>query len=116
MPRPIHTIREGRVHLAIWKNQREGGPPYDLTLARHYKKDETWKTTYQFSAYDLDSLEMVLAEAKQFVDAESEKVDRLSLRSPPSPPRIEPSPLRPPRCGAALYIRPARRLKGSGCK
>ena len=69
MARPVHSIREGRVQLAIWENTREGGPPYDVTLSRSYKDGETWKTVHNFSAYDLEALLKALTEAKRFVEA-----------------------------------------------
>ena len=56
MARPIHSIRAGRVELAIWENTREPGPPFDVTLSRSYKDGETWKTVHNFSAYDVDNL------------------------------------------------------------
>ena len=67
MPKPVHSIKEGRVSCAIWRNTKEGAPPFDLTISRNYKKGEEWITTHSFSAYDLDSLEKVLRQARAFI-------------------------------------------------
>ena len=71
MARPIHSIRAGRVELAIWENTRETGPPFDVTLSRSYKDGETWKTVHNFSAYDVDNLLKAVAEAKGFIEAKA---------------------------------------------
>ena len=71
MPRPVHTVKEGRVHLAVWENTREGGPPYDLTLCRRYMADDEWKTAYTFSAYDAEAIVAAVRKAQEFMGTDS---------------------------------------------
>ena len=68
MAKPVHSIKEGRVNVAIWKNERGGGAPYDVTLTRNYKQGSEWKTTGSFSSFDLEAMGKALTEAKSFVE------------------------------------------------
>ena len=43
--RPVHTIRLGRVQVAIWKNTTSNGDRFNMTLSQGYKDGDTWKET-----------------------------------------------------------------------
>ncbi len=44
--KPIETLRDGRLKVAIWANQTEKGVRYSLNLTYNYcDQDEKWKDT-----------------------------------------------------------------------
>lgn len=51
--RPVHEIRMGRIKAAIWRNETDNGPRYNVTLARVYKTDDGWESTDSFGRDDL---------------------------------------------------------------
>ena len=42
---PAHKIDLGAIKATISWNKCENGPSYSVTLTRHYKDGEDWKTT-----------------------------------------------------------------------
>ena len=38
--RPVETLRDGAIKAAIWRNESENGPFFNVTFARTYKKGE----------------------------------------------------------------------------
>ena len=70
---PVHTIREGRVHLAIWPNETQNpkAPKYNITLERRYQPEGgDWKSASNFSSFDLEALAKVIEEAQTFVEGD----------------------------------------------
>lgn len=51
--RPVNEIRLGRIKAAIWRNETESGPRFNVTLARVYKTDDGWESTESFGRDDL---------------------------------------------------------------
>ena len=43
--RPVHTIRLGRIQVAIWKNETSNGDRFNMTISQGYKDGEEWKDT-----------------------------------------------------------------------
>ena len=43
--RPVHTVRLGRIQVAIWKNETSKGDRFNMTLTQGYKDGDTWKET-----------------------------------------------------------------------
>ncbi len=50
---PIYEIRFGFVKAAIWKNETENGPWYNVTISRFYKQGNEWKDATSFGRDDL---------------------------------------------------------------
>lgn len=61
--KPAHTIRLGCIKAAIWKNETDIGPRYNVTLCRLYKDGDTWKQTESFGRDDLPLVEKVSDQA-----------------------------------------------------
>lgn len=52
--KPIHTIRFGRIKVAIWANQSPNGPWYNVQACRVYMDDHgEWKQSDSFGRDDL---------------------------------------------------------------
>ena len=52
--KPVHEIRLGRIRAAIWLNETENGPRYNVQLSRLYKdKSDKWKDSASFGREDL---------------------------------------------------------------
>lgn len=51
--RPIHEVRIGRIKAAIWRNETESGPRFNVTFGRVYKTDDGWESTDSFGRDDL---------------------------------------------------------------
>ena len=43
--RPVHTVRLGRVQVAIWKNETANGDRFNMTVSQGYKDGDEWKDT-----------------------------------------------------------------------
>ena len=52
--KPVEEIRIGSIKAAIWKNETEAGPRFNVTFQRIYR-DETkgWRSTESFGRDDL---------------------------------------------------------------
>lgn len=52
--KPVHEIRLGRIRAAVWLNDTENGPRYNVQISRLYKdgKDK-WKDSTSFGRDDL---------------------------------------------------------------
>jgi len=52
--KPVHEIRIGRIRAAVWLNETENGPRYNVQISRLYKdKDDKWKDSTSFGRDDL---------------------------------------------------------------
>lgn len=51
--KPVHEVRFGAIKAAVWKNETEGGPRYNVTFTRLYKDADQWRTTESFGRDDL---------------------------------------------------------------
>ena len=52
--KPVHELRLGRIRAAIWLNDTENGPRYNVQLSRLYKdKADKWKDSSSFGREDL---------------------------------------------------------------
>jgi hypothetical protein len=60
---PVEEVRIGSVKAAIWRNEGESGPRFNVTFQRLYRTDEgKWQSTGSFGRDDLLVL-MKLADA-----------------------------------------------------
>ena len=52
--KPVEEVRIGSIKAAIWRNQGEGGPRFNVTFQRLYRaEDGKWKSTSSFGRDDL---------------------------------------------------------------
>jgi len=52
--KPVDEIRIGSVKAAIWKNETESGPRFNVTFQRLYRDGENgWRSTDSFGRDDL---------------------------------------------------------------
>jgi hypothetical protein len=52
--KPVHEFRLGRIRAAIWLNDTESGPRYNVQISRLYKdKADKWKDSTSFGREDL---------------------------------------------------------------
>jgi hypothetical protein len=52
--KPVEEIRIGNVKAAIWKNDTEGGPRFNVTFQRIYRDEQKgWRRTDGFGRDDL---------------------------------------------------------------
>ena len=65
---PVHRIRISRIQAAIWQNNGDNGPWYNVTLSRSYKDaNDEWKSMDSFSVDDLLVLAKVANEAHTWI-------------------------------------------------
>ena len=51
---PVEEVRIGSIKAAIWRNEGEGGPRFNVTLQRLYRtEDGKWQSTASFGRDDL---------------------------------------------------------------
>jgi len=52
--KPVEEVRIGSVKAAIWKNETESGPRFNVTFQRLYRDgDNGWRSTDSFGRDDL---------------------------------------------------------------
>ncbi len=78
--KPIHEVRLGRIKAAVWKNEGENGPRYNVTLTRIYKEngDKDWQHSDSFGRDDLLLVAKVadLAHSWIFAQAPSQEEEK----------------------------------------
>lgn len=65
--RPVHEIRIGKVKAAIWMNQTENGPWFNVTFSRVYKTEEGWQSNSSFWRDELPLLSKVADQAHTWI-------------------------------------------------
>lgn len=67
-PKPLRTLRIGAVQAAIWRNDGEKGPFYNVTFERRYRdSQEQWQSSHSFGRDDLLILAKIADEAHTIV-------------------------------------------------
>lgn len=57
---PVEEVRIGSIKAAIWRNEGESGPRFNVTFQRLYRSEEgKWQSTASFGRDDLLVLEKV---------------------------------------------------------
>ena len=65
--KPVHTLRDGAIELAIWRNDGDKGPFFSVTHRRSYKQGDEWKDSDSYSEDDLLRLAKMLYEADTWI-------------------------------------------------
>jgi len=82
--KPVHNVKLGLIEAAIWQNEGEGKPRFNVTVQRSYAKEKNgkleWNTTGSFGRDDLLTLAKAVDLAHSWIHersttkAESESV------------------------------------------
>ncbi len=65
---PVHTIRFGAVKAAVWENQTQHGPMFNVTVTRSYRDDDgDWQESSSFGESDLLLLAKALDQAHSWI-------------------------------------------------
>ena len=51
--KPVYTLRDGAIEIAVWKNDSNKGPFYSVTPRRSYRKGDQWKESDSYARDDL---------------------------------------------------------------
>jgi hypothetical protein len=65
--KPVKEVRIGSVKAAVWKNDTEHGPRYNVTFDRLYRDGDEWKTSSSFGRDDLLVLAKVSDQAHTWI-------------------------------------------------
>jgi hypothetical protein len=75
--KPVEEVRIGSVKAAIWKNETESGPRFNVTFQRLYRDGESgWRSTDSFGRDDLLVLAKVADQAHGRIVALSQQQRR----------------------------------------
>ncbi|MCB1128794.1 MAG: hypothetical protein KDM81_20020 [Verrucomicrobiae bacterium] len=65
--KPTHEVRLGVIKAAVWKNEGENGPRYNVKFSRLYREGNQWRTTESFGRDDLLLLAKVADQAHSWI-------------------------------------------------
>jgi hypothetical protein len=51
--KPAHTLRDGAIEVAIWRNESEKGPFFSVTHRRSYKQGDEWRDSDSYPKEDI---------------------------------------------------------------
>jgi len=74
--KPVHQVRLGNIKAAIWKNETESGPQFNVTFERLFKKGDEWQSSDSFGKGDLLQLGKVASEAHSWIFAQAAQAAR----------------------------------------
>jgi len=78
---PVEQVRLGAVKAAIWRNEGENGPRFNVTFERLYRNEQgQWRSTFSFGQGDL----LLLAKV---ADGAHTRIQRMIAESKPPQPR-----------------------------
>lgn len=79
--KPIHEVRIGNVKAAVWKNETEKGPYYNVTFSRSYKDGEKWHSSDSFGRDELLTVAKVADLAHTWVFTQRQEDERANKAS-----------------------------------
>lgn len=66
--KPVHELRLGRIRAAVWLNETENGPRYNVQISRLYKdKNDKWQDSTSFGREDLPLVAKVADQAMVWI-------------------------------------------------
>jgi hypothetical protein len=71
--KPAHTLRDGAIEVAIWRNDGEKGSWYSVTHRRSYKVGEEWKDSDSYGTDDLLHLAKLLDLAHTWILSQQQR-------------------------------------------
>ena len=67
--KPVHEVRLGRIRAAVWLNEAENGPRYNVPITRLYNdRKDKWKDSARFGREDLPLVARVADLAMAWMD------------------------------------------------
>jgi hypothetical protein len=70
---PAYTCRHRALKAAVWLNESENGPFYNVTVSRSYKDGDTWKESSSFGYDDILHVAELLRTCHSFISREIAK-------------------------------------------
>ena len=70
---PVFTCRHRALKAAVWRNESDNGPFYNVTTTRSYKDGETWKESTSFGYDDVLIVAELLRTCYGFISRETAK-------------------------------------------
>lgn len=70
---PVFSCRHRALQAAVWQNESEKGPFYNVTVSRSYKDGETWKESTSFGYDDILLVAELLRTCHGFISREIAK-------------------------------------------
>jgi len=64
---PVHVLRHGRIRAAVWENQTDKGPMYDVKVSRSYREGDEWRDSFSFGYNDLLVVAKLMYDAHSFI-------------------------------------------------
>jgi hypothetical protein len=58
--KPAEKFRDGAIEVAVWRNESDNGPWFNVTHRRSYKQGDEWKDSDSYGQDDLLSLAKLL--------------------------------------------------------
>lgn len=83
--RPAHTVKLGLVEAAIWRNETDGRPRFNVTVRRSYAVEHegkrNWKSTDSFGRDDLLALAKAVDLAHTWIAEQTAKREGAAAQS-----------------------------------
>jgi len=69
--RPVHTLRHRSLKVAIWRNETDKGPMFNVNIVRSWRDKESgeWKDTQSIGYDDLMNVAALMYEAHAFISS-----------------------------------------------
>ncbi len=67
---PVFSCRHRALKAAVWKNDTESGPFFNVTLSRSYKDGDTWKESGSYGYDDILIVAELLRTCHGFISRE----------------------------------------------
>ena len=62
--RPVHTLRHRSIKAAVWRNDTEKGPMFNVTIVRSFRDDSgQWRDSHSIGYDDLMNVAALMYEA-----------------------------------------------------
>lgn len=68
--KPVHTIRQGNIEAAIWKNETGHGLFFSTTFTRRYREGTDFKNATNFGQADLLRIARLAHLAEAWIDVQ----------------------------------------------
>jgi hypothetical protein len=68
--RPVHTLRHRSIKAAVWRNQTEKGPMFNVTVVRSFRDDAgQWRDSHSIGYDDLMNVAALMYEAHAYISS-----------------------------------------------
>jgi len=70
---PVFSVRHRALKAAVWRNESDNGPFFNVTITRSYKEGEQWRESSSFGFDDLLIVAELLRTCYGFISREMTK-------------------------------------------